>query len=61
MSTIYAFDGLKTKHNVWRGKSCMKKFWKSLEEHEMKIINFEKKKIISVTEKVLESYENYHI
>ena len=39
----------------------MKKFWKSLEEHEMKIINFEKKKIISVTEKVHESYENYHI
>ena len=29
------------------------KFWKSLEEHAMKIINFEKKKIISVTEKVL--------
>ena len=30
----WTFDGTKTKHDECRGKGCMKKFCKSLEEHE---------------------------
>ena len=42
----------------------MKKFCKSLREHAMKIINFEKKKMIPLTNEEYESYFNqtsYHI
>ena len=46
MSTIWTFDGKENKHDVHRGDECMKKFCGSLKEHEMKIINFEKKKMI---------------
>ena len=31
------------------GKDCMKKFCKDLKEHAMRIINYEKKKIIPLT------------
>ena len=31
-------------HDVCRGKDCMKKFYESLREYGMKIINFKKKK-----------------
>ena len=53
MSTIWTFHGIKTKHDVCRGKDCMNKFCKSLEEHAMETIIFEKKKMISLTEKEL--------
>ena len=35
--------------NHYRGKDCMKKFCKYLREHAIKIINYEKKKMISLT------------
>ena len=35
---------MKNKHDVYKGKDCMKKFCESLREHAMKIINFIKKK-----------------
>ena len=44
MSTIWKFDGIENKHDVYSGEDCMKKFCESLWEHTMKIINFEKKK-----------------
>ena len=59
ISTIWAFDGTKTKFDV-----CMKKFCKSLEEYTVEIFNFEKKKTIPLTEKRLNhnaSQENHHI
>ena len=40
MSTIPSFRSIENKHDVYRGKDCMKKFL----EHAMKIINFKKKK-----------------
>ena len=46
MSMIWAFNGTKTRHDAYRGKGCIKKFCKSLEEHAMQIINFEKQKMI---------------
>ena len=44
MSTISSFRSIENKHDVYRGKDCMKKFCESLREHAMKIINFKKKK-----------------
>ena len=43
MSTIWVFDGLKTKYNVYRREDCMKTFCESLQEHAMKINDFEKR------------------
>ena len=42
--TISSFRGIENKHNVYRGKDCMKTFCKFLRQHAMKIINFKKKK-----------------
>ena len=44
MTTISSFRSIENKHDVYRGKDCMKKFCESLREYAMKIINFKKKK-----------------
>ena len=44
MSTLSSFKNIENKHDVYRGKDCMKKFCESLRDHAMKIINFKKKK-----------------
>ena len=41
MSTIWAFDHIKNKHTLYRGKYCMKKLCTSLREHAKNIIDFE--------------------
>ena len=51
MSTIWIFDGVENKHDVYEGKNCMKMFCEFLRNHAMKIINIEKKKIIPLTNK----------
>ena len=48
ISTKWTFDGIQNKHE----KSC-----ESIREHAMKIINFEKKKMIALKEEQQESYE----
>ena len=58
MSAIWTFDDIENINNVYRGKDCMKTFCESLRDHTMKIINFEKKKIIPITNKEYESYLN---
>ena len=47
--TSCSFDESKNKLNYYRGNDCMKNFCKDLRIHATKIINFEKKKIISLT------------
>ena len=49
--THCSFDKTKSKLNFYRGKDCMKKFCKYLRTHATKIINYEKKKLISLTTK----------
>ena len=49
MSTISSFKSIESKHDIGRGKDCMKKFCESFRGHTMKIINFEKKKIKLLT------------
>ena len=46
VSTIPSFRYIENKHDVYRGKDCIKKFCKYLKEHAIKITNFEKKSII---------------
>ena len=47
--TSCSFDESKNKINYYRGDDCMKKFCKDLREHAMKIINYEKKMMVSLT------------
>ena len=50
MSKIWTFDGLENKHpHVYRGENCMKRLCESLRKHAIKIIIFEKKKMIPLT------------
>ena len=57
MSTISSFRSIENKHDVCRGKDCMKKFCEFLEEHAMKIINFTKQ-VKLLTKEQQELYEN---
>ena len=61
MSAISSFKIILNKHDVYRGKDCMKKFCESLREHAMKIINFKKKKRKLSKKEQQESYENTKI
>ena len=61
MSTISSFRSIENKHDVYRGKDCMKKFCEFLREHAMKIINFKKKKMKLLTTEQQKSYENAKI
>ena len=45
MSTISSFKKIENKHDIYRGKDCMKKYYESLREHAMNIKNFKKKKM----------------
>ena len=44
MSTKSSFKDIENKHNAYRGKDCIKKFYESLRELAIKIINFKNKK-----------------
>ena len=44
MSTISSFRSIENKHDVYRGRDCMKKFCEVLREHAKKIINLKEKK-----------------
>ena len=49
MSTIWSFQSIENKDDVYRGKDCMERFCEFLREHVMKIINFKKKKMKLLT------------
>ena len=57
MSTIWAFDNIENKHSFYE-KDFRKKFCISLKEHAARVINFEKKKMLSLTEKELKSHQD---
>ena len=44
MFTRHSFRTIENKHDVYRGKDCMKKFCEFLREHAMKLIRLGKKK-----------------
>ena len=49
MFTLSSFKSIENNHVVYSGEDCMKIFCKSLREHAMKIINFEKNKMKLLT------------
>ena len=46
MSTISSFQSIEIKHDVYRGKDCMKKFCVILRDHPLELINFKKQKML---------------
>ena len=59
--TSCSFDESKNKLNYYRGKDCMKNFCKDLKEHATRIINYEKRKIISLTKEEKINYNDQQI
>ena len=53
MSTMWAFENIENKHILYRGEDCMKNFYESLREHATNIIDFEKKKMLHLTDKTI--------
>ena len=49
--TSCSFDSTKNKHDCYRGKDCIEKFCEDLREHAMRIVNYEKKEMIPLTDK----------
>ena len=58
LNTNYSFDKTKTKLDGYKGEECMERFCKDLREHAMKIINFEEKEMIMLTENKLYEKQN---
>ena len=57
MFTNCSFDATKDKLDCYKGEDCMEKVYKDLREHVMKIINYEKKEMIPITNEENEYYE----
>ena len=47
MSANSSFRSIENKHDVYRGKDCMKKSCEFLREHTMKIIKLKKNEVIN--------------
>ena len=58
MSTIWEFDHIEDKHNLYRGKDCMNNFCSSLREHAKNIIDFEKRKMVPLTKEESKSHQD---
>ena len=58
MSTIWAFCHVGNKHNLYRGKYCMKKLCECLREHAKNTTDFEKKKMLRLKKEELKLHEN---
>ena len=58
MSMIWKFDGIVSKHGVYRGKGCIQIFCNSLREQPM---NFQKEKMITLASEQQEPYEKAKI
>ena len=54
MSTIWSFQSIENKDDVYRGKDCMERFCEFLREHVMKIIIFKKKKNEAINKRATE-------
>ena len=57
MLTRYSFDEEENKFDYYRGKDCIQKLCKKLKERAIKIINYEEKKMITLTNEENKSYE----
>ena len=60
-SLICSFDATKNKHDFYRERDCIEKFCKDLKELAMKIINYEEKELIPLTDKENMSYKEQEV
>ena len=51
VSTIWRFDPIENKHNLYRGRDFMKRLFDSLKENAKNTIDFEKKENVTVSKK----------
>ena len=51
------FDLTKSKLDCYRGKDCMERFCKDLKQHATKIINYQKKEMIPLTDEKSKFYK----
>ena len=58
VSPVWAFDHIENKHTLYCGKDCMKKFCKSLRDHAKNVIDFKKKKLLTLLKEELKSYQD---
>ena len=56
--TCFSFDKSKNERKFYRGEDCMKIFGKDLKDQATKIINYEKKEMIPLTDEEKETHEN---
>ena len=66
MFTHCSFDSTKlhsteNKLDCYRGKDCLERLCKNLKEHATKIINYEKKEMIPLTNEENKSYEKQNV
>ena len=59
--TCCSFDKSNNEQKYYRGEDCIKMFYNDLKDQANKIINYEKKEMIPLTDKKKESYENQKI
>ena len=59
--TTCSFDPTKNKLDCYREKDCIERFCKDLGDHAMKIINYEEKEMIQLTNKEYKYYENQKV
>ena len=52
---------MQDKLDCYRGEDCMERFCKDLRDHVMKIINYEEKEMIQITDKENKSYEKQKV
>ena len=57
-SITSSFKSIENKHDIYRGKDCMKKFYESLRGGLLRIINFKKKNVKLLTKEQQQSYKN---
>ena len=57
LSLISSFNSKENKHSVYRGRDCIEKFCKDLKELATKIINYEEKDMIPLTDNENKFYE----
>ena len=59
--TNCSFDATKNRFDCYKGEVCMERFCKDLRDHAMKIINYEEKEMIPLTDKENKSYEKQKV
>ena len=59
--TSCSFDKSENKQTYYRKRDCMKRFCNDLKEHFIRIINYETKPMIALTEEEKQSYENQQL